>query len=203
MRKQWDEIHMEFAHSIAERSTDPKHQVGCVIVSEDNAYVLAIGYNGDEKGGNNKRDSMEHGKSGFIHAEENALIKLNPRDPGVKVMYVTHSPCVLCAKKIINAGIAEVVYTKLYNNEGVDLLNKSGIPTNSLTVKMDTTGMQSNQRFATEDLLKVPSTSFSKEEIEKWKESFENNPNGLEHTLSRRFNGDSKTWDKTRADEFG
>jgi len=194
MRKQWDEIYMELAHSIAERSTDPKHQVGCVIVSEDNERVLALGYNGDHKGGSNERLSMDHGKSGFIHAENNALIKLDKHLSCKKVMYLTHSPCYACAQLIIQADINKVYFSKEYNDVGLQLLRDQGI---------DCEYVPGVDIYAPGSRLKIPSTSLSKEEIEKWKESFENNPNGLEHTLSRRFNGDSKTWDKTRADEFG
>jgi dCMP deaminase len=127
MRKQWEEIQMEYAHSIAKRSTDPKHQVGCVIVSEDNQRVLAIGYNGDHKGGSNERLSMEHGKSGFIHAENNALIKLNPYENCKKIMYLTHSPCYACAQLIINAGIDNIIYKKEYSPDGIKLLIDSGV----------------------------------------------------------------------------
>ena len=123
-RKPWNEIWMELAHSIAERSTDPKHKVGCVIVSEDNTRVLALGYNGDHKGGPNARLSMEHGKSGFIHAETNALIKLDYTDTAKKVMYITHSPCYACSQQIINAGISEVYYSEEYNSEAKDFLNR-------------------------------------------------------------------------------
>jgi len=74
-RPEWDEIWANFANQIARRSPDPKHKVGAIIVNEENTQVLSIGYNGDQKGGKNERESMAIGKSGFIHAEINALIK--------------------------------------------------------------------------------------------------------------------------------
>ena len=74
-RPKWDSIWMDFAKSISKRSYDPRFQVGTCIVTEDNCQVLAIGYNGDQKGGHNKIESTEPGHSGFIHAEINALIK--------------------------------------------------------------------------------------------------------------------------------
>ena len=76
-RPMWDEIWMGFAESIAKRSCDPKYQVGAVVVNSENTQVLSIGYNGDQKGGSNQRDSTETGQSGFIHAEINALIKMD------------------------------------------------------------------------------------------------------------------------------
>ena len=129
MRKSWDSVWSDFATSIAERSCDPKFKVGAVIVTDDNTQVLSVGYNGDHKGGSNERDSLDHGKSGFIHAEVNALIKMDFNNPKRKVMYLTHSPCAVCAKCIINANIEEVVYLNLYKKDtlGVSLLKDSGI----------------------------------------------------------------------------
>jgi dCMP deaminase len=113
---------------IADRSRDPRLKVGSVIVTEDNTTVLAIGYNGDEQGGNNKPDSLEPGKSGFIHAEANALIKMNFGDHRNKKMYLTHSPCPVCARMIVNAGIKKVIYCDQYrDSKGVDILKNSGV----------------------------------------------------------------------------
>ena len=133
MRPEWNNIWRDFVLSIAKRSPDPKFQVGAVIVSEDNTQVLALGYNGDHKGGPNERDSMDHGQSGFIHAEVNALIKMNYNNPKKKKMYLTHVPCPVCAKSIINAGIDEVYYLNNYIVlEGLDILNGSGIKVEKL-----------------------------------------------------------------------
>ena len=129
MRKSWDNIWSEFALSIAERSCDPKFKVGAVIVTSDNTQVLSVGYNGDHRGGSNQRDSMDHGKSGLIHAEVNALIKMDYNNPKNKIMYVTYSPCSVCSKCIINANINEVVYLNLYKKDtsGLKLLKESGV----------------------------------------------------------------------------
>ena len=119
---------MLLATSVADRSYDEKTKVGSVIVTEDNTSVLAIGYNGDEKGGENKRDSSVEGESGFIHAEANALLKLNFIDPRNKKMYITSSPCVVCARMIINADIKEVIYLEEFREtKGIELLKKRGI----------------------------------------------------------------------------
>ena len=128
MRPSWDNIWMDFAHTISKRSYDPQFQVGCCIVTEDNCQVLAIGYNGNHKGGPNKRESEEPGSSGFIHAEINALIKMDYNIPKKKTMYLTLSPCKACAKAIINGGINKVVYSREYRDlSGVELLKNSGI----------------------------------------------------------------------------
>tara|TARA_X000001388_G_scaffold73424_1_gene65126 strand:+ start:894 stop:1319 length:426 start_codon:yes stop_codon:yes gene_type:complete len=127
-RPSWDHIWSQFARMIACRSVDPKHKVGCVIVSEDNTQVFAVGYNGDHKGGPNIRESNQVGMSGFIHAEINALIKCDYNTSKDKKMYLTLSPCDVCAKAIINAGIKEVIYLERYpNSRGIDILESSGI----------------------------------------------------------------------------
>ena len=128
-RPTWDDIWMRFARTIAERSVDPKCQVGCAIVSGDNTQVFAVGYNGDHAGGPNKRDSLEQGRGGFIHAEINALIKCDYNSTKAKIMYITWSPCRMCAKAIINAGISEVIYDLTYHPDtsGLELLEKAGI----------------------------------------------------------------------------
>tara|TARA_R110001592_G_scaffold121106_1_gene326327 strand:- start:4326 stop:4736 length:411 start_codon:yes stop_codon:yes gene_type:complete len=134
MRPNWDNIWKDFVLSISKRSPDPKFQVGAVIVTDDNTQVLALGYNGDHKGGPNQRDSMQHGKSGFIHAEVNALIKMDYNNPKDKKMYLTHAPCPVCAKCIINAGIKEVYYLDNYVTlEGVDILKDSQVSIKKLS----------------------------------------------------------------------
>ena len=132
-RPNWDTIWIEFAQNISRRSIDPKHKVGAVIVTEDNTQVLALGYNGDHKGGPNTRDSMKHGHSGLIHAEINALLKLDYNNPKNKVMYITLSPCENCAMAIINSGIKKVVYKDEYRDTtGIDLLRKANITVNNI-----------------------------------------------------------------------
>ena len=127
-RPKWDEIWMTLTLLIAERSRDPRLKVGSVIVTEDNTSVLALGYNGDEINGTNKPDSLEPGKSGFIHAEANALIKMNFSDHRNKKMYLTHSPCAVCARMIVNAGIKKVIYSNQYRDtKGLEILSKCGV----------------------------------------------------------------------------
>lgn len=121
-RISWDQLWIEMAELVSKRSVDPKLKVGCVIVSKDNTRVLALGYNGDHKGGPNERESMQMGQSGFIHAEINALIKADFAYHQDKIMYLTHSPCYMCSKAIINAGIKAVYYKSLYDEEAVSFL---------------------------------------------------------------------------------
>jgi dCMP deaminase len=127
-RPSWDEIWIETASTLAKRSLDPRFQVGAIIVTDDNTQVLAVGYNGDHRGGPNLVDSFEPGQSGFIHAEINALIKCDYNNPKRKKMYLTLSPCRQCAKAIVNGGISEVIYSSEYRDRsGLDILAHSGI----------------------------------------------------------------------------
>jgi dCMP deaminase len=125
-RPAWDETWMRVAYTLAERSADPRLKVGCVIVSPDNRYVLGVGYNGDEAGGENVVASLEPGQSGFVHAEVNALIKT--RETEDASVYVTHSPCAVCARALVNARVRSVTYSRAYRDEApLELLMRHGI----------------------------------------------------------------------------
>ena len=118
------------AKIIATRSYDPRHQVGTVIVTDDNTQVLSVGYNGNYSGGPNEVESDIPGESGMLHAEINALLKMDYNNPKRKILYVTLSPCKMCAKEIINAGISKVVYIEKYRcDSGLKILEQSGIET--------------------------------------------------------------------------
>lgn len=122
-RMSWDDIWMDLAKSVGSRSTCkiPNRQIGCVIISDDNTSVLSIGYNGSAKGDDNSceytNDTKKMGDSRCtcVHAEQNALVKLNTTNPCKKKMYLTLSPCSLCYKLIVNAGINEVIYDTEYS----------------------------------------------------------------------------------------
>jgi dCMP deaminase len=127
-RMNWDPLWMNFATLVSERSPHETFKVGAVIVSGDNTRVLSIGYNGDYSGGPNKVLSDEPGKSGFIHAEVNAIIKMDYISDPSKKMYLTLSPCIDCARVIINSGIKTVFYKNEYRDRsGIDLLLSQNI----------------------------------------------------------------------------
>lgn len=137
-RPTWDEVWMEMAHIISRRSYDPRHQVGTVIVTKDNTQVLSVGYNGNHTGGPNEVESTVPGESGMIHAEINALLKMDYNNPKGKTMYVTLSPCRMCAKAMVNAGIDRVVYDQEYRiTTGLDVLRDSGIDVSRFTDQRD------------------------------------------------------------------
>jgi len=128
MRPTWDSIWLEFAYSISKRSYDPRHQVGAIVVTEDNTQVLAVGYNGNYSGGPNSVESEIPGESGMLHAEINAVLKCDYNCPKRKIMYVTLSPCRMCAKAIVNAGIDEIVYSEEYRDtSSLEILKSAGV----------------------------------------------------------------------------
>ena len=127
-RPSWDKVWSDVAKSISKRSYDPRYQVGAVVVTSDNTQVLSVGYNGNYSGGPNAVESEDPGHSGFIHAEINCLLKMDYNNPKKKIMYLTLSPCRMCAKAIVNAGINEVVYSEEYRcTSGLDILKESGV----------------------------------------------------------------------------
>ena len=131
-RPSWDSVWMDTARTISRRSCDPRHRVGAIVVTSDNTQVLSVGYNGNYTGGPNEVESEQPGESGFLHAEVNCLLKMDYNNPKRKVMYVTLSPCRMCAKAIINAGISEVVYGEEYRDtSGLEILKSSGISVRS------------------------------------------------------------------------
>jgi len=138
VRPSWDEIWMDFAHSIARRSYDPRYRVGAVIVTEDNTQVLAVGYNGNHSGGPNEVESVTPGESGMLHAEINALLKMDYNNPKKKKLYLTLSPCRMCAKAMVNAGISEVFYSEIYrDSSSLAILDESKIKHKLIELKLD------------------------------------------------------------------
>ena len=125
------EVYMRMAEELAKRSTCARLQVGTVITDQRLENVLAIGYNGNARGLPNKCDSAVPGSCGCIHSEVNALVKATggggggPRD---RVAFVSASPCVMCAKLIINAGVTHVFYRKAYRDpSGIEVLQQGGV----------------------------------------------------------------------------
>ena len=121
------EVYMRMAEELAKRSTCTRLQVGTVVTDARLENVLAIGYNGNAKGLPNRCDSTVPGQCGCIHSEVNALVKA----PGAitdKVLFVTNSPCVMCAKMIINSGVTHVYFRRAYRDPtGVELLTSASV----------------------------------------------------------------------------
>ena len=121
------EVYMRMAEELAKRSTCMRLQVGTVVTDARLENVVAIGYNGNARGLPNRCDSTVPGSCGCIHSEVNALVKA-PGGIRDKVVFVTDSPCVACAKLMINSGVTHVFYRREYRDPaGVELLARSGI----------------------------------------------------------------------------
>src|SRR5271170_924807 len=120
---------MDLAFKLAERSTCARLKVGTVITSTDFRKVLAVGYNGNATGLPNCCDRDEVGNCGCLHSEENAVINCDAPRLVEKAVFVTHLPCVACAKRLINLGnVKKVFYGKEYRiKDSVEVLKSVGI----------------------------------------------------------------------------
>ncbi|WP_394835681.1 deaminase [Pendulispora rubella] len=135
-RPSFEELYMTLAFGMARRSTCLRLQVGTVITSTDYRQVLAVGYNGNASGLPNQCDTDIPGACGCLHSEENACINcLSPRQLG-KVVFVTHLPCAMCAKRLINlGGVAKIYYSEEYRKrDSLALLESVGISVERLTL---------------------------------------------------------------------
>ncbi len=135
-----DEYFLKIASVVAERSTCRRHHVGAVAVG--NKHILATGYNGAPSG---LKDCLELGclrdEQGIpsgerqeicrgIHAEQNAIIQASLHGVSLEgsTIYATHTPCVLCAKMLVNAKIKRFVSFGRYNDDAFrSLFKESGI----------------------------------------------------------------------------
>lgn len=124
-----DRRYMRMAFIWAENSYCRRRQVGALLVKEK--MIISDGYNGTPSGFENVcEDEADVTKPYVLHAEANAITKVarsNNSSDGA-TLYVTSSPCIECAKLIIQAGIKRVVYADAYRlSDGVNLLQRAGI----------------------------------------------------------------------------
>ncbi|MDR1194983.1 MAG: cytidine/deoxycytidylate deaminase family protein [Endomicrobium sp.] len=146
-RPSWDEYFMKLAWLVAERSTCLRHHVGAVIARDKR--ILTTGYNGAAAATKDctelgcLRDELKipsgqrHEICRAIHAEQNAIIQGGFHGINIKnsTLYCTHSPCVLCAKMIVNAGIKRVVACVGYPDQSFkELFNQAAIEYSSMEV---------------------------------------------------------------------
>ena len=140
-RPDWDEYFMDFAVLTARRSTCLRRQVGAVIVQD--RHVIATGYNGAPRGlehcaerGGCLREQLgvpsgeRHELCRALHAEQNAIIQAATLGHSIEgaAIYITHPPCVISAKMIINAGIERIVVKEGYPDElATQILREAGL----------------------------------------------------------------------------
>ena len=135
MKNKFIPMYMEIAGIIAKQSSAKRLQVGAIVVKEDR--VISIGYNGMPAGWTNEcEEVVEYHEDGgtvtktkpeVIHAEANAIAKLakgNESGDG-STMFLTHAPCLDCAKQIYTAGIKTVYFRDHYkNDDGIQFLER-------------------------------------------------------------------------------
>ncbi|MCQ2269506.1 MAG: dCMP deaminase family protein [Bacteroidaceae bacterium] len=128
-QKDLDLRYLRMARIWSENSYCERRKVGCLVVKEK--MIISDGYNGTPSGFENVcEDENNITKPYVLHAEANAITKLarsgNSSDGAT--MYITDSPCIECAKLIIQAGVKRVVYGKEYRlKDGLNLLERAGI----------------------------------------------------------------------------
>ena len=128
-QKKLDMRYLKMARIWAENSYCVRRQVGALVVKDK--MIISDGYNGTPSGFENVcEDDNNVTKPYVLHAEANAITKLarsNNNSDGATI-YITASPCIECAKLIIQAGIRRVVYGEQYRlTDGIDLLRRAGI----------------------------------------------------------------------------
>ena len=128
-QRKLDERYLRMARIWAENSYCQRRQVGALVVKDK--MIISNGYNGTPTGFENIcEDDAGLSKPYVLHAEANAITKLakSSNNSDGATIYITASPCIECAKLIIQAGIKRVVYGEKYRlTDGIDLLRRAGI----------------------------------------------------------------------------
>jgi dCMP deaminase len=138
MKEKYLESYMGVAEIFARQSSAKRLQVGAIVVKDDR--IISIGYNGMPSGWDNvceniNEDGTLKTKPEVLHAEMNAIAKLaRSNESGLNsTMFITHAPCIECAKLIYQSGIKKVFYKNEYRSQdGIDFLKKCNIDINKL-----------------------------------------------------------------------
>ena len=141
MKQKLKEAYMETAETFAELSHARRLHVGAIVVKDDR--IISIGYNGMPSGWDNNCEleiyedngddepvTVLKSKPEVLHAETNAIAKLaKSNESGMgATMFITHAPCLDCAKLIYQSGISSVLYRNAYRDtSGITFLEKSGV----------------------------------------------------------------------------
>ena len=126
-QQRYDELYLDIAQRISEMSHDTDHKVGTVIVKDNN--ILAFGFNGMPAGmDNNCKSANGSTRQEVIHAEANAICKLAKSTGSSEdaTLYSTLSPCMECAKLIMQSGINRILFRETFKDDaGILLLLKN------------------------------------------------------------------------------
>ncbi|MFO8027717.1 MAG: cytidine/deoxycytidylate deaminase family protein [Opitutales bacterium] len=132
-RPSWDVYFMATAMLMATRSSCERLHVGCVIVSggEHKNRIIAAGYNGFLPGAPHLSRLRDGHEQATVHAEQNAVSDAARRGVSLEggIVYITHFPCINCAKILAAAGIRGIKYHRDYRNDELvrEILDESGI----------------------------------------------------------------------------
>ena len=128
-QRKLDERYLRMAQIWAENSYCKRRQVGALVVKDK--MIISDGYNGTPSGFENVCEDEQHVTKPYVlHAEANAITKLarSSNNSDGATIYITASPCIECAKLIIQAGIKRVVYGEKYRlTDGIELLQRAGL----------------------------------------------------------------------------
>lgn len=126
----WDEYFISTALLLSSRSACKRLHVGCVIVK--NNRIITAGYNGFLPGAPHKSIVIDNHEQATIHAEQNAITDCANRGVSVKdaVVYITHFPCINCAKILAASGVKEIKYLHDYKNSDIVYQILDGIKIN-------------------------------------------------------------------------
>lgn len=116
-RPSWNEYFSELIKITATRSSCNKLHVGCMLVKDNR--IVAQGYNGHIAGCDHQSYSINNHEVATVHAEQNAITDCAKRGVSCDncTAYITHYPCLNCAKLLLSSGIKEIIYLKDYNND--------------------------------------------------------------------------------------
>ena len=137
-RPTWDEYFMATAFLISSRSADNRLHVGCVMVSSGahKNRIIAAGYNGYLPGSPHKSRIRDGHEQATVHAEQNAISDAARRGVSLDgaTAYITHYPCINCAKIMAAAGVREVKYHFDYRNDEIvsEILAEAGVAVTKL-----------------------------------------------------------------------
>jgi len=132
-RPSWDEYFMATALLMASRSSCERLRVGCVLVSggSQKNRIVAAGYNGFLPGAPHRSRVREGHEQATVHAEQNAICDAARRGVSLEgsTVYITHFPCINCAKILAAAGICAIKYHHDYRNDELvkEILEESGV----------------------------------------------------------------------------
>jgi len=137
MKTKFRDAFMKVAETFAGLSSAKRLQVGAIVVKDDR--IISIGYNGMPSGWDNNCENevvvpprvvLLETKKEVLHAETNSIAKLakSTESGDGATLFVTHSPCLDCAKLVYQSGINSVFYRNVYrNDEGIKFLEKAGV----------------------------------------------------------------------------